>query len=71
VLSKKDTTLNVSQVISAIHQMEADGVKDYARLLQFIEAPAIDAERFQRILQRHGLIDRWRTFARRFLQGES
>jgi hypothetical protein len=71
VLSKKDATVSVAQVISVIHQMEADGVKDFARLLQFIEAAAIDAERFQRILQRHGLIDRWRTFERRFLQGES
>ena len=63
--------MSVAQVISVINQMEADGVVDYARLLQFIEASAIDAERFQRILQRHGLVDRWRTFERRFLQSEA
>ena len=56
--------MSVAQVISLINQMGA-------RLLQFIEASATDAERFQRILQRHGLVDRWRTFERRFLQGES
>jgi len=63
--------VSVAQVTSVINQMEADGVVDYARLLQFVEAAATDAERFQRILQRHGLVDRWRTFERRFLQGES
>ena len=63
--------MSVAQVISVINQMEADGVVDYARLLQFIEASAINAERFQRILQRHGLVDRWRTFERRFLQSEA
>lgn len=54
--------MSVAQVISLINQMEADGVVDYARLLQFVEASAIDAERFQRILQRHGLrVSRYRT----------
>ena len=51
--------------------LQTGRAKDYARLLQFIEAEAIDAERFQRILRRHGLGDRWRTFERRFLEGES
>ncbi|MBI4318325.1 MAG: hypothetical protein HY675_07535 [Chloroflexi bacterium] len=45
--------------------------KDYARLLQFVEAAVIDVERFQSILQRHGLVERWQTFERRFLPGES
>ena len=51
--------------------LQTGRAKDYARLLQFIEAAAIDAERFQRILQRHGLVDRWRTFEWKFLQGET
>jgi len=45
--------------------------KDHARLLQFIEAAAIDAGRFEAIVRRHKLLDRWRTFGRRFLKEES
>ncbi len=51
--------------------LQTGRAKDHARLLQFIEAGAIDAEIFQSTLRRHGLIDRWRAFERRFLQGES
>ena len=43
--------------------------KDKARLLQFVEAGAIDAGQFQAILSRHGLDNRWREFERTFLSG--
>lgn len=43
--------------------------KDKVRLLQFIESGVLDAERFQSILARHGLSDRWREFERTFLSG--
>ena len=42
--------------------------KDKARLLQFIEAGALEAARFQAILTRHGLLDQWSQFERQFLQ---
>ena len=42
--------------------------KDKARLLQFIEAGVLDARRFQAILQRHNLVDRWRQFEGQFLR---
>lgn len=51
--------------------LQAGRAKDYARLLQFIEAAAINMERFQGLVQRYGLLDRWLTFERRFLQGSS
>ena len=41
--------------------------KDKARLLQFVEAGALDAERFQSILARHDLIDTWKRFEKQFL----
>ncbi|HAR46929.1 MAG: hypothetical protein A2X57_00370 [Nitrospirae bacterium GWD2_57_8] len=44
--------------------------KDKARLLQFIESGALDAQRFQTILARHGLSGRWQQFERTFLTGE-
>jgi hypothetical protein len=36
-------------------------------IFQFIEAGALDAARFQAILDRHGLLDAWRRFERQFL----
>jgi len=51
--------------------LQTGRAKDYARLLQFIEAAAINAERFQGLVGRHGLLDRWQTFEQRFLQGSS
>jgi hypothetical protein len=41
--------------------------KDKARLLQFIEAGALDLAQFQAILTRHGLLQRWQDFERQFL----
>jgi len=43
--------------------------KDKARLLQFFESGEIDTERFQAILARHGLDNRWQEFERTFLSG--
>ena len=42
--------------------------KDKARLLQFIEAGAIQAERLQSILLQHGLVERWQEFEHTFLK---
>jgi hypothetical protein len=41
--------------------------KDKARLLQFIEAGALDSGRFDAILTRHSLVDAWQRFVRQFL----
>ena len=46
--------------------LQTGRAKDKARLLQFIEAGALDAARFQAILSRHDLIDAWRSFKRQF-----
>lgn len=40
--------------------LQTSRARDHARLLQFVEAAALDRERYQAILQRHGLVDRWR-----------
>ena len=61
-----------ARVFSAEHlaalALELGRAKDKARLLQFIESGVLDADRFQAILQRHGLLDRWQTFGNQFLQ---
>ena len=42
--------------------------KDKARLLQFIEADALNKEKFREIAARHGLLDRWNQFEQQFLK---
>ncbi len=44
--------------------------KDKARLLQFVEAGVLDADRFQAILARHDLKDAWQRFEQQFLTEE-
>lgn len=50
--------------------LQTGRAKDKARLLQFIEAGVLDAKRFQEILARHGLINRWQQFEQQFLTAE-
>jgi hypothetical protein len=47
--------------------LQTGRAKDKARLLQFIEAGALDAERFQDIISRHELIEAWKRFEKQFL----
>lgn len=51
--------------------LQTGRAKDHARLLQFIEAAALDTQKFQTILQQHGLVERWQAFEQKFLRGES
>lgn len=45
--------------------------KDKTRVAQFIEEDALDLQRFQQILARHGLVERWQQFERQFLSDQS
>ena len=47
--------------------LQTGRAKDKARLLQFIEAAALDSSRFEAILTRHGLLEAWQNFERQFL----
>jgi hypothetical protein len=47
--------------------LQTGRAKDKARLLQFIEAGALDAARFQAIVARHGLVGAWQRFEKQFL----
>lgn len=68
---EKDVEGTPARVFTAEHlaavALQVGRAKDKARLLQFIEAGALDATRFQSILARHGLVDTWRKFERQFL----
>ena len=48
--------------------LETGRAKDKARVLQFIEADAIDLGRLQEILTRYGLAGAWKQFERQFLK---
>lgn len=47
--------------------LQTGRAKDKARLLQFLEAGALDVARFQDMLLRHGLREAWKRFETQFL----
>ncbi len=50
--------------------LQTGRAKDKARLLQFVEADALDTARFQDIVLRNGLAVAWEQFERQFLGGK-
>jgi len=58
-------------VISAEHlvaiALRTDRAKDFARILQFIEAGVLDSSKLDPILERHGLMEKWEQFGVKFL----
>ena len=71
---EKDVTGVAARVFTAEHlaalALQTGRAKDKARLLQFVEAGALDAVRFQDIVVRHGLTAAWRRFEQQFLEGK-
>ena len=41
--------------------------KDHARILQFFEQKAVDRDKLDKILARHGLLTKWTNFKKRYL----
>ena len=48
--------------------LQTGRAKDKARLLQFIEAHALDRRKFEGLVECHQLVDQWREFQRQFVQ---
>ena len=69
---EKDVDGTPAHVFTAEHiaavALETGRAKDKARVLQFIEAGALNLERLQQILARHGLGGDWQQFERQFLK---
>jgi hypothetical protein len=67
---ERDVDGTPARVFTAEHlaaiALQTGRAKDKARLLQFVEAGALDAARFRAILARHGLVYRWWQFERQF-----
>lgn len=61
-----------TRVFSAEHlaaiALETGRAKDKLRLLQFIEAGVLDMKRYDALLARHDLVDKWRRFERQYPQ---
>jgi hypothetical protein len=68
---ERDVAGTVARVFTAEHlaaiALQTGRAKDKTRLLQFVEAGALDAGRFQDILSRHGLQGAWQHFEKQFL----
>ena len=68
---EKDVAGTPARVFTAEHlaaiALQTGRAKDKARLLQFVEAGALEATRFQAILARHGLGAAWKKFEKQFL----
>ena len=62
-----------TRVLSAEHlvaiALRTGRSKDHIRILQFIEQNAVNREKLQSVLERHGLTAKWNQFERRFLEG--
>jgi hypothetical protein len=43
--------------------------KDFLRILAFIESGRLDAPRLDAVLERHGLVEKWRVFEDKYVRG--
>jgi len=48
--------------------LQTGRAKDFARILQFIESSAVNANKLDPILTRHGLVEKWENFGYQFLR---
>jgi hypothetical protein len=67
----KDIEGTFTRVFSAEHlaaiALKTGHAKDKARLLQFLEADALDRKKFHDIIDRHGLMEAWKKFESHFV----
>ena len=63
-----------TRVMTAEHllalALKTGRAKDFARILQFIEAGVIETDKLSQILERHQLLEKWQKFGDRFLKNE-
>lgn len=62
-------------VITAEHlvaiALKTARAKDFTRILQFVESGVLDADKLDKILKRHGLLEKWEQFGVKFLRGNA
>jgi len=63
-----------TRVMTAEHlvaiALQLGRAKDHARILQFTESGILDAVKLENILSRHGLLEKWKRFGYKFLEGK-
>jgi hypothetical protein len=47
--------------------LQTGGAKDHTRIVQFLEENAVETDKLNRVLTRHGLLSIWERFERRYL----
>lgn len=71
---EKDVEGITARVFTAEHlaavALELGRAKDKSRLVQFVEEGALDIERFESIVERHGLALKWTKFKAQFLDNQ-
>lgn len=69
---ERDVDGTATRVFTAEHLaaicLQVGRAKDFERLTRFVEQGALDAERFEAIIRRHDLVDKWDAFQRTFLK---
>jgi hypothetical protein len=68
---ERDVNGIATRVFSAEHLaaicLQVGRPKDHDRVMRFVETGMLDAERFEAILERHALVNRWRKFQDTYL----
>jgi hypothetical protein len=59
-------TVFTAEHLAAI-ALQTGRAKDKARVLQFVEAGVLDSTKFEQLIERHELTDKWRKFKQQFL----
>lgn len=70
VVEGVSTRIMTAEHLAAI-ALRTGRAKDHNRVLQFAEQDAVDKEKMQDILERHGLTSKWKQFEQKYLAGNS
>lgn len=68
VLEGVNTWAMTAEHLAAI-ALRTGRAKDHNRVLQFVEQDAVDKKKLQSILERHGLVAKWKHFEHKYLAG--
>jgi hypothetical protein len=67
-LEETSTRIMSAEYLVAI-ALRTGRLKDHNRVLQFLEQKAVDRTKLEGLLERHGLVPKWKEFERRYLEG--
>jgi hypothetical protein len=62
---KTETKIFAAEYLAA-ELLRSGRSKDHARVIALLEGGHLDMREFRQLIGRHGLADKWKTFARQF-----